>query len=82
MASRFLEAEIMSFHSTSCARPCSLQVRREDLKVERDSWWMGAALWSMTRRLDDTRRSLRQKDIITPAGIRLGLAPGALHREA
>ncbi len=73
-----LEAEITVLEATRDqlrADLSSLQVRHEDLKVERDILMEDkAALVEQDETVwfhIDTRRSLRQKDIITPAGIRL-----------
>ena len=73
-----LEAEITVLEATRDqlrADLSSLQVRHEDLKVERDILVDDkAALVEQDETVwfhIDTRRSLRQKDIITPAGIRL-----------
>ncbi len=73
-----LEAEITVLEATRDqlrADLSSLQVRHEDLKVERDILADDkAALVEQDESVwfyIDTRRSLRQKDIITPAGIRL-----------
>jgi len=73
-----LEAEITVLEATRDqlrADLSSLKVRHEDLKVERDVLVEDKAVLVQADETVyfyiDTKRSLRQKDMITPAGIRL-----------